>query len=72
LSEEGIINFCHRIYGYTHFGSSCIVNLENEVSKVFAFDSNGVSYIVNLNRPLGANPTHIGELGGHTIYVIAN
>jgi hypothetical protein len=72
LSEEGIINLCHNMYGYTPYGANCISNLENEVSKVFAFDSNGFSYIVNLNRPLGANPTHIGELGGNTIYVITN
>lgn len=70
LSEEDIVNYCHSMYGF--YAGNCISSLENEVSRVFAFDSNGYSYIVNLNKPLGANPTHIGELGGSTIYILAN
>lgn len=74
LSEEGMLNYCEWQYGYTwnsELISTCYENLRQQRSKVFAFDSNGHSYIVNLDRPLGANPTHIGKLGESEIYIIA-
>jgi hypothetical protein len=61
-------------FGYrpdSHAISLCVESLENERTKLFVFDSNGYSYVVNLDKPIGANPTHIGKLNGNTIYVLA-